>query len=185
MNTQSSPARCYGIGKLLGGSLLMLGLALGSAGMLGCVGYTVGSSLPAGLRSVYMPTFINECGEPLLENEATSAARAEIQRDGTLQLASDEGVADTTLEVTLTGIKTEPIRYDSNDPKTTEEYRLTITAKLEFKQKGVDKPLLSKTVVGEKKFDPTGDLSSAKRAAQPKACEDLAHKIVEGLVEYW
>lgn len=160
-------------------------LLLGTAGYMGCAGYTIGSTLPAGLRSVYMPTFINQCGEPLLENDATTAARSEIQRDGTLQLASDEGSADTILNVTLTDIKTEPIRYDSNNPKTTEEYRLKITAKFVFTQKSTGKVVLSKTVVGEKTFESTGDLSSAKRTAQPKACEDLAHKIVEGLVEYW
>jgi hypothetical protein len=160
-------------------------LLSGSAGYMGCSGYTLGSSLPAGLRSVYMPTFINECGEPLLETEATSATRAEIQRDGTLQLASDESMADTILNVTLTKIETEPVRYDSNKPKTTAEYRLKITATLTFQKKGGEKALLSRTVTGEKTFKSTGDLSSAKLAARPKAFEDLAHRIVEGIVEYW
>lgn len=160
-------------------------LALVSVGMNACTSYTVGSALPAGLRSVYMPTFVNDSGEPQLENDATSAARAEIQRDGTLQLASDEALADTILNVKLVSIETEPVRFEGGERKTTEEYRMKVTASFEFRRKGSDSVLLGRTVVGEKAFETTGDLTSAKLAARPEACKDLAHKIVEGLVEYW
>ena len=68
----------------------------------GCVGYRLGTTLPPGVKSVYVPSFINETEEPQVDTVATQAAIREFQRDGTVELADAE-TADAELLVTETG----------------------------------------------------------------------------------
>ena len=108
----------------------------------------------------------------------------EFQKDGTLRVASVAD-ADTIVEVRLLSFKLEPLRYSSDQAKTTDEYRIWITAHLYFARREPREVLLERQVVGRAVFEPAGDLSSAKRDAIPAAAEDLAHEIVESVVEYW
>jgi len=149
-----------------------------------CTGYRLGSSLPPGVSTVYVPTFINKTSEPLLESVTTAAAISEIQRDGTLRLG-DEKKSDIILYVSLTDLKLSPLRYENDDNTTTKEYRLSITASIRVENRATGKIMLRNVVVGEKDFIPTGDLSSGKRNALPLASKDLAHNIIEKVVEYW
>jgi len=152
--------------------------------LAGCAGYQLGTTLPPDIKSVHVPRFVNRTGEPLVENETTAATLQEIQRDGSLTIA-DAGRADTVLEVTLTRYRLEPLRYERDNVRTTREYRLRLTATLVFKRRGSNATLLERTVQGEATFLPQGDLTSAKRNALPEAARDLAHDIVESVVEYW
>jgi hypothetical protein len=66
------------------------------------------------------------------------------------------------------------------------EYRMTIIASLILKRRADDKVIVeSPRVRGETVFDVVGDLSSSKSTALPDAAEDLAHKIVQRIVETW
>jgi hypothetical protein len=150
----------------------------------GCIGYRLGSTLPAGINVVHVPTFINKTTEPRLEIETSQAAIREIQRDGTLSV-SDFDKSDVVLEVALIGFRLEPLRYEADNSTTTREYRLTITADIKLTNRRTKKVMTHTTVQGEADFTPTGDLSSAKREALPEAASDLAHDIVESIVEYW
>ncbi len=150
----------------------------------GCIGYQLGSTLSPSLKTIYTPTFINQCGEPQVENEATQAAIREFQRDGTLKV-SGQDQADLILNVTLIHYKLDPLQYREDEAKTTREYRLRIGADIVCKHAKTGKLLISKKVFGESTFDPGGDLSSAKRVALPEAARDLAHDIVECIVEAW
>lgn len=150
----------------------------------GCAGYRLGASLPPGIKTVYIPTFINQTPEPLIETEATQAAIKEIQRDGSLEVVSSEA-ADSLLEVTLLKYTLTPLSFDPNSSKTTKEYRLTLEAGV-LLIKTKDKSLLIKRrVIGETTFLPGGDLASAKRLALPNAAKDLAHRIISAVTEYW
>lgn len=169
-----------------------LGLLIPLAGitalacMAGCaaLGYSLGTSLPPGIRTVHVPTFVNKTGEPLLEAEATAAAVREFQRDLTLEVA-DRNTADTIVEVTLNKAEPVPVLFDKNNPKLTTEYRLRIDAEAIFKMRVSGKVLRKFSVYGEAKFLPGGDLGNAKRAALPSASSDLAHQIVKNVVEFW
>lgn len=150
----------------------------------GCTGYRLGTTLPAGLKSIDVPVFVNKCGEPQIENDATDAAKKEFQKEGSLSIVgADE--ADLTLEVTLVKYALEPLRYEKNDQKTTKEYRLKLTADMVLTRVKGKKVLLKTQVEGRSTFYPGGDLASAKRLALPKAAADLAHQIVENVVESW
>jgi len=150
----------------------------------GCVGYRLGTTLPPGIKTVYVPTFVNGTGEPQVDTVATRSAIQELQRDGTLSL-SDATNADAHLYVTVTGYKLDPLRYDRNRSKTTREYRLLLTAEVEFKRRDPEEVLVKKKVRGDTTFDLVGSMAAAKIEALPDAADDLAHKIVELLVEYW
>jgi hypothetical protein len=153
--------------------------------LCGCAGYRLGSTLPPGIRSVYVPTFVNASREPRIEADTTRAAIQEFQRDGTLRIAAREQ-ADAVVEVTLTGFSLQPIRYSRDRALTTEEYRLKIAASMVFRQlRPESKELGRRDVEGEATFELRGDLSSSKRRALPEAARDLAHDIVESVVEYW
>ena len=150
----------------------------------GCSSYKLGSSLPADIRVVYVPTFINKTSEPLLEAVTTDATISEIQRDGTLSLGSEKK-SDVILNVVLTDLKLYPLRYKRSNNTTADEYRLAITAEMQLTKRSTGKVMMRYVVVGERDFIPSGDLSTGKRDALPMAAKDLAHRIVERIVEYW
>lgn len=150
-----------------------------------CVGYRVGSMLPDKYQSVAVPTFVNETGEPMLENETTSAAISEIQMDGSLVVA-DIKQADTILRVKLTGFELRPISYSNQRSRLAREYRMQISASLELSDRETGEVIVeSPAVRGFADFIVSGDLSSSKQTAIPNASRDLAHKIVERIVEVW
>lgn len=161
---------------VIAGTLLVAGCS--------ALGYRVGSSLPPGINVVHVPTLVNRTAEPQLELGATQAVIRELQREGTLTVG-DMGKADVVLLVILEDFSMEPLRYESDSPTATSEYRLTIHAALELKSRQDGRLLASNKVRGEADFVPAGDLSSAKREALPQAAADLAHRIVKSVVEFW
>ena len=150
----------------------------------GCVGYRLGTTLPPGIQTIYVPAFVNGTGEPQVDTVCTRAAIQAFQRDGTLGLA-DADTADAHLYATVTDYKLVPLRYDKDRSKTTREYRLLLTAEVEVKRTDPEEVLIKRKVRGDATFELIGNLASAKIEALPKAAEDLAHDIVEILVEYW
>lgn len=152
--------------------------------LTGCVGYRLGSSLPADVRSVHVPTFVNDTNEPLIESDTTRAAIQEFQRDGTLRVL-DKDEADLLLEVSLVEFTLEPLRFDRDETKTAEEYRMRITANILLTRISTGETMTKRKVTGETFFDFSGDMGTSKRTALPLAAADLAHDIVESVVEYW
>jgi len=151
----------------------------------GCTGYRLGSTLPPDIRTVHIPPFENLSGEPQLEIETTRAVVQEIQRDGTLRIAAAND-ADAVLDVTLVRYEVVPVRFDRDRAKTASEYRQIITAQVTFTKRRSGEVLLDKRPIrGDATFDAVGDMSSSKRTSLPECARDLAHDIVERVVEYW
>ena len=162
----------------------LAGVLLAALLFSGCAGYRLGTSLPPDIQSVHIPTFLNSTEEPQLETDTTAAAIREFVRDGTLRVA-DADQADTVVKVTLTSFRLTPVRYEKEESRTTREYRMEIGARVDFRKPGDEAPLLTRKVVGDTTFFPGGDIGQAKRDALPAASRDLAHKIVECVVEFW
>lgn len=160
-------------------ALALLVMSLG-----GCV-YQLGSTLPPDVKTICLPTFINKCGEPQVENDTTQAAIQEFQKDGTLRVVQSPGDADLVMDVTLSQYKLEPLRYEKDEPKTTKEYRLRIVADIVVRKTKVQEPLVKRSVAGEATFIVVGDLTTSKHSALPAAARDLAHRIVESVTEAW
>lgn len=162
-------------------SLLSLCLVLA-----GCAGsYQLGTTLPADLRDVYVPAVINESTEPTLHQVATQKLLREIQRDGTLNLVTDEASATTVLEVTVKDVDMSVVTYQANDKHTGKEYRATVRSHVIFRKRATGTVLYEGNPIGEEEFDATSDLNSAKRRMMPKACENLAENIVDACISLW
>ncbi len=162
----------------------IIGIALIGFLQPGCVGYRLGSSLPPDMRSIFIPMFVNESQEPLIEVESTNATIAEFQRDGTLRIAAED-IADLVLECKLLSVTLDPLRYSKTDRSQPNEYRLSLNALIVLKRAGSNRVVSRQSLVGESTFVFTGNLAGSKRNAIPEAAEDLAKRIVESVVETW
>ncbi|HRZ11209.1 MAG TPA: LptE family protein [Kiritimatiellia bacterium] len=163
-----------------------LGLAALALVLPGCVGYKLGSMLPADIKTVYVEPFINQTDEPLIEVEVTRAAVGEIQRDGSLRIVRDPAAADAVLKVALTSYTLSPIAYQADRATATEEYKLELAASARLTRRAsgavvVDTP----RITGETTFILAGDLTTSKEAGLPAAAQDLGRRIVASLVEAW
>lgn len=165
-------------------SLATLLLAI-TLGLPGCLGYRLGSMLPADIKTVYVPTFLNETTEPLIEIEATSGVIDELQKDGSLRVV-EEARADSILKVKLTSFLLEPVAYDNDATATVNEYRMVLTASIVLLRRSNNQVLVEgPSIQGEAIFQVTGDMTSSKQTGLPKAVEDLGNRIVATIVEAW
>ena len=151
----------------------------------GCSGYRLGTTLPADIQSVYVPTFVNETSEPTIEIVATQQTIRELQSDGTLKVLKKSD-ADTLLEVTVTGFTMTPILYDTDDTKRANGYRMTLRAKVRFSRASTGETLTEEIVEGYHNFGVSGgDVGSAKQRNYANAARNLAKNIVTSLIAYW
>jgi len=151
----------------------------------GCTGYRVGSMLPGDIKTVFIPTFVNQTTEPLIENDATQATIERIQQDGSL-IVTDESEADAILTVVLTEYDLVPVSYRKDIRTAAQQYRVFIRGKMEMRRtKDQSVVVESPRIEGKYVFDVVGDLSSSKLDANPSVSEDLAKNIVQLMVEYW
>lgn len=151
----------------------------------GCVGYRVGSMLPADIRTVYVPTFENTSSEPLLEVYTTRSVITRIQQDGSLKIAGPEE-ADALLTVTIVDFDLQALAFDQQRRAAADEYRMYITANVHMVRRATGETIAeSPGITGQATFLVSGDMTSSKQTAYPKAAEDLANLIVQRLVEYW
>jgi len=161
---------------------LMMGLLVLTAVGGGC-GYRVGTLLPEHIKTIAVPVFVNETNEPQFEIQATNAVINQLATDGTLRVVP-EGEADVVLSVRLIRYERKAIRYTGATRPA--EYRLTVTvlATLHDTREGTD---LWKDVrlSGNTEFVVGAGLPAAERRARPEALEDLAHDVVERIVEGW
>lgn len=167
--------------------ILLLALGVIGMGLLssGCAGYRLGSMLPPDIKTVYVPTFVNKTTEPQLEVDTTQALVEELQRDGSLRVVNEDQ-ADAVLNVTLRRYVIEPVSYRGDSRTSAKEYRIVLNAAIVLTRRGagtvvVDHP----DVRGEYVFPVAGDLTSSKLRGLPSAADDLAHNIVEKVVEVW
>ncbi len=162
----------------------------------GC-GYTTGSLLPSGLKTIYVDNFKNAIGigkeitenskyalyRPELENDVTSAIVNRFTFDGNLKIATRDR-ANLILQGTLTDYRKEPLRYDNAD--NVQEYRVKITLDMELIRASDNKTLWhEKSFTGESTYNTTGRFITTEQVARDKAQEDLARRVVERTIEGW
>ena len=137
--------------------------------LTGCAGYRLGSSLPPDVRSVYVPAIINATSEPSLETEVTRAVIQEFQRDGTLRVL-DKSQADVTIDVRLVKFMLEPLRYDRDQAKTAEEYRMRISAELVLTRIDTGEVMSKRNVEGGKHLRLYGRYGHIETSSPSQGC---------------
>jgi len=168
---------------------VFMGLALAGCAMHQCgcssMGYKLGSMLPPEIQTVFVPTVENESTQPLIEAATTQAIIQEFQRDGSLEVASEQN-ADSILRVVITDYRIVPIAFERDRATATEEYRIFITASFVATRTDDGSVLAESTwVQGDATTELIGDLTAAKEEGLPVAARDLARGIVATIVEYW
>ena len=162
-------------------SAAVIGLTLS-----GCATYKLGSMLPPEIRTVYVPTFLNETDEPFIEIDATRATVQALKIDGSLRLAGSPEIADSILKVTIVGYQLEPITYDTVRRTAANEYRLLISARVLLTNSKTGAVIAENPLIqGESTFDVAGDFTSSKARGLPAAVRDLGSRIVPAVVEAW
>jgi hypothetical protein len=149
-----------------------------------CVGYKLGSPLSSEVKTIHVKPFANRCKEPFADIQARSAVITRFQEDGTLKITEDE-TADAILECSVDKIKLEPLRYDRDDMTKPNEYRMFVTITYVLKKTTNKKVLAEGAVDGETTFNFAGNMAGTKRSAMPKACEDMAKRLVAEITETW
>lgn len=167
----------------------VIAVALLSAVLLpvvsGCAGYRLGSMLPEDIESIYIPTIRNATNEPLVEIETTQALLRELQTDGSLKIAS-ENLADAVLDIQINQFRLIPLVFSREDRSRPAEYTVQLTAAFRLVRASDGAVVASNPRVSGDFFVPfVSDLTSAKRRVLPDVARDLAHKIVELIVESW
>lgn len=171
--------------RLLRCGLGLIGLATMASLFTGCAGYKLGSMLPDDIKTVYVPAIINRTTEPLIEIQATQALLRELQTDGSLRVV-DFDEADAVLEVRLRSFRLRALRYTQEDRSRPEEFSALLTASVKLIRTGTGEVIVQEPAVYGDFFVPfASDLTSAKRLAMPDVTRDLAHDIVERVVEAW
>jgi hypothetical protein len=151
----------------------------------GCVRYQLGSMLPADIRTVHMPTCVNQTEEPLIEQEVTRAILSQLQMDGSLRIAGPEE-ADTILDIAITGFWLDPVAYQSRQSSTANQYRMNIQASLVLRRRKDNSVVVeAPTITGWYDFEFGGDMTSSKSIALRPAADDLGRRIVTRIVQYW
>jgi outer membrane lipopolysaccharide assembly protein LptE/RlpB len=90
-------------------------LALVSAFSTGCGYHTAGHAnlLPANLRTLAVPAFVNQTQTYKIEQTLTAAVIQEFNTRTNYHVISDPSSADATLRGTVLGAATTPLTYDS------------------------------------------------------------------------
>ena len=150
--------------------------------LAGC-GYSLQTTAPHGLKTIYVETFRNQTFEPGLEIELTNEMIDRFLFDGTLQVTS-KGKADAVLKGTLTSFVREPLSFTSTEE--VEEYRLTLFVDLTLWDNRRQKVFWEeKRFVGDTTFFTTGRLAKSEEKARTEAMKELARRIVDRTVEEW
>ncbi len=111
---------------------LVLGLAFLAAMASGC-GYALagrGNSLPASIRIIGIPDFVNQSQTPELDRLLTDAVRQEFQGRGRYRIVADTSGVDALLTVTLQPIISTPIEF--NSARQGSKYAMMLLASVQF-----------------------------------------------------
>lgn len=153
--------------------------------LTGCAGYRLGATQDLPYRSVAVPVLKNSTLFPGLETVVTSAIRRRFQSDGTLQLET-AGQADVIVSGTIRHYQRRPVRSVRTDAGTPREYKVTIVARIEVRDRLTGKLVFPATdVEGEAETFVGTDLQSADAQVWPLVADDLAQSVVTLVAERW
>jgi outer membrane lipopolysaccharide assembly protein LptE/RlpB len=122
---------------LRGAALLLI-----PATLAGCGYALVGTgrgSLPEDVKTVWVPTFVNDTQVVSLEQRLTSAVIREFAARGRLKPAASLEAADAVLNGRLTSFSLQPVRFDTEGRAV--EYQIAVTARLQLVDRKSDKTL--------------------------------------------
>jgi outer membrane lipopolysaccharide assembly protein LptE/RlpB len=155
-----------------------------AAAVWGGCGYTVRGNLPAHLKTVAVPLFLNRTQEPAVENSITSAVVEAFTTNGRLRVVRREE-ADSLLEGEIIGYRLEPLAFDQR--ANARQYRLIVTLSLRFLDLKKNEVLFEEKALQEKAdFSVTGLVAvsiAREEGALRQAAIDIGRAIVNLAVD--
>ena len=149
----------------------------------GCA-YRLGpsSGVEPGSRSVQVQPFENATLEPRVTEAVATALRAQLQQEGTFQLAT-HGDGDIVVDGVVRSIRRVEQSFQSRDVRTVRDYRFEMTAFVTATERGSGRKVLEREVEGHTMLRVVEDLASAERQAMPLLAANLARNITSLLVD--
>lgn len=149
----------------------------------GC-GYRLGPTdgQAAGSHSITLAPVVNRTLEAGVSDALAQSLRQNLQRDGTYKLDT-KNQGDLLVQTTVTAFNRAGVSYKTDDVTSVQDYRLTLTAHVQAKERTTGKVILDRTVTGFTLVRVAGDLTESERQALPLATQDLAQNITTLLVD--
>ena len=145
------------------------------------VGY--GSSLPAHIKTIAIPTFKNSSIEPNIHRDATDSIRRAFISDGRLKLTNARR-ADLIIKGTLINYQLQPVSFSAQD--TVDEYIIRLGTQIEAYDRIKKKILFKQEFNTQWDYRVTSsviDSELAKNTALIEAYNDLADRLVSIIIE--
>ena len=146
---------------------------------LGGCGYSLRTSMPAGIKSVHVPVLENKTAEPGIEDFITSALTQAVVGTGA-RIAANASEADASLEGAIVEYRLISLSFDSSSNVTS--YRLIIALALTFKDLKQNKVVWKQDRVEERAdFVVSGQVTQTlarEQVAVQRAAVDVARAIV-------
>jgi len=162
---------------------IRIGLVLLTALLGGC-GYTIRGNLPAHIKTVAVPVFVNRTQEPAVENSITGAVVEAFTTNGRLRVVRREE-ADSLLEGQIVGYRLEPLAFDAR--ANARQYRLIVTLSLRFLDLRRNEVLFEEKALQEKAdFSVAGLVSTSiaqEEGALRQAAVDIGRAVVNLAVD--
>jgi len=115
--------------RLRAGRTVLLAL-VAAIGLGGC-GYSLRTSLPAGIKSIHVPVLENKTAEPGIEDFITQALTQAVVQASRVRIAANSREADASLEGQIVEYRLVALSFDRNANVTS--YRLIIGLALTFR----------------------------------------------------
>ncbi len=149
-----------------------------------------GTFLPATIRTIGIPQFVNQSPVPEVEQRFTERVRAEFIGRGKFTILPQESGVDAVLRGTITSLSIAPSNFNQAQQAT--RYVITISTKIEFVDVKADKKLWENpSMVFREEYD----LPPDSAAGDPKAffgqssnaldrvATDFARSVVSAILE--
>jgi outer membrane lipopolysaccharide assembly protein LptE/RlpB len=157
------------------------------APLAGCGYALVGSGrgvLPEGIRSIFVPTFVNETARVGLEQRVTEAVLRELAARARLAAASRSEEADAELVGRLVSYSVSAVRFD--DAGRALEYEIAVTAKVTLTERVTDKVLFENPSFLFRqpyKVPPAAEYADVETAAIDALARPFARSLVTTILE--
>jgi outer membrane lipopolysaccharide assembly protein LptE/RlpB len=150
-----------------------------SLGFGGC-GYSLRTSMPAGIKSIHVPVLENKTSEPGIEDFITQALTQAVVQSGRVRIAPSAREADASLEGSIVVYRLTSLSFDRGANVTS--YRLIIGLALTFKDLKQNKVLWKQDRIEERAdFQVAGQVTQTlarEEQAVQRAAVDVARAIV-------
>jgi hypothetical protein len=140
-------------------------------------------SLPEEIQRLYVAPLTNGTFRPGLQGLVGAAILRRLQQDGRVRVASQE-TAKAVLGGALTAYENLPIAFDTNDVG--RRFRVRLIFAMQVTEQAGGKVLLKEEIAGEAFYTTGTDVvgtRSAEEEADRRAAQDLAARVVAGLME--